>query len=387
MMDLARVQVIMNQKGIDVLVLQSPENIFYTSDIPSLLSSINPTIFYERKPIPLFSIVPKDGKPTVIYARGLEPCLTESTISDKVYYGGTAVLHYHVEGAKEDVIAATAPKAVAKVLEQKGFTKGKVGIEREDLSISWYELLSKELPDAKFKNADEVLDEAKLIKTQREIERLRKVAEITEAGFMAAIDAIDEGVTEFDLLDIVKETYWKKGCLWNDLNIGVGANGACPDCNPTEHKIERGDVVRIDGGAIFEGYFGDVARMAALGNAPDRVKRMHKIMVEAQEKVIDSMRPGVVVSDLFSLGQESVRKSGYPDYTRGHIGHSLGVSVEEWPHISPGVKLKLEPNMVFAVELPYYIPGLAGIQPEDMVRIAEDGVEWLSKTDRDLYVR
>jgi Xaa-Pro aminopeptidase len=92
------------------------------------------------------------------------------------------------------------------------------------------------------------------------------------------------------------------------------------------------------------------------------------------------------MSEVFQAGQEAVRANGIANYTRGHIGHSVGLDerIEEAPNLAPMEHRPLEPGMVLCVEMPYYAYGVGALQVEDMVVITDTGYEKLTSLGREL---
>jgi Xaa-Pro dipeptidase len=394
-MNLDKLQRIMQRHEIDALVLNSPQNVFYTTGLGETRPSFpNPTIYYEWDQIPIFSVVLANGSQYVVYAEGTEGSLSDAVTKNKRYYasyGDKPTTGFYFEGKAKSKPDGSSPFDVIRNILEENHAAKNIGVERSHIPLSLYEKLTKKLHDSTFKDADPVMSECRLIKTQEEVSRLKRAAEVTGDAMLAAIKKMEPGVTEADLINVVKKTCLDEKCGWNHTNIGFSEDGATVTLSPSsffsKRQLKPGDSVRMDMGATFEGYESDVARTACLGQPQEKVSRVHKAVLGAQRAVIEAMRPGVTVSELHKIGVQHVRKAGFPEYSRGMIGHCIGVDIEEEPHISEGDNTVLEPNMVFAVELPYYIPSVAGIQPEDVVVVTNDGAEILSDIDPDIYVR
>ena len=113
---------------------------------------------------------------------------------------------------------------------------------------------------------------------------------------------------------------------------------------------------------------------------------MHRALQSAHARARELMRPGVKLSEIYRVATEEVRSHGFPNYSRGHFGHSIGLDsfVEEPPFISANEETQLQPGMVLCLETPYYAESLGSFQLEDMILITQDGCEVFNKSGYDL---
>ena len=102
--------------------------------------------------------------------------------------------------------------------------------------------------------------------------------------------------------------------------------------------------------------------------------------------MLSALRPGQPLGQAHAAATRTMHAAGFTSFSRGHFGHSVGAGVfsEEWPFIAAGSDVQLEPNMVIAVEAPYYVRGIGGFIIEDQFLVREDGLELLSPLPRDL---
>ncbi len=117
-------------------------------------------------------------------------------------------------------------------------------------------------------------------------------------------------------------------------------------------------------------------------------QRLHDVLREAQQAAREMIRPGVPLREVFTAAVDHVRANGYPRYSRGHVGHSVGIDTfhEEPPYISWQTEAVAEEGMVLAVEVPSYTPDVGAIMIEDMVVVHENGVRSLHTLPRSLEV-
>ena len=154
---------------------------------------------------------------------------------------------------------------------------------------------------------------------------------------------------------------------------------------PGDTKLERGDTIFYDIGCTYNGYRSDIGRVVCF-DAPDaRLEGLYAASKAGQERAFDTMRPGVTASTVFHAAVDLIRDQ-IPWYERHHVGHGIGVEFYDAPVLSPGVETPLEAGMVFEVETPYYELGYGGTFIEDTVIVRDDGIERLTRLDRDLHV-
>jgi len=169
--------------------------------------------------------------------------------------------------------------------------------------------------------------------------------------------------------------------MWCNTKFCAGrVNGATISHQPSDYRIQPGDPAIFDVGAIYEGYTSDLARVGYLGRIEKEGAKLYGVLRGAQEKAIQAMKPGAAISEVFTVAQNHVRESGYPNYTRTNIGHGVGVDFEEEPFIAPESNWKIEKGMTLAVEIPFYSTELGGFNIEDVVYVGEKGVEVLSSS-------
>jgi len=225
------------------------------------------------------------------------------------------------------------------------------------------------------------------VKSPQEIESLRSAARFAEIGLSASAREIRVGVTESRLASAYRTAVAAEdGCRGaRHCIISVGEDFS-PSCIPRTNPARAGDLVRYDVGADCAGYGSDIGRTFVAGKATSLQEKIYAALRAGHDAALDAIGPGVKMSEVFNVGQETVRASGIPNYTRGHIGHSVGLDdrIEEPPLLSAHEGRSLEPGMVLCVEMPYYAYGAGAFQVEDMVVITETGYEKLTSLGREL---
>ena len=373
----------MVERKIDALVVCSNENIYYASGF--YLEGYRGAMAWSL--MPQFLVLPREdlGAPTLI----VNNCVFElakrmSWVEDvRTYVTGS-----FLERSKEIKDYASTPiDAVTMLLKELNIANGNIGIEEDRISADIFLKIRNRLKLANLVEASDILKNMRLIKSEEEINRIKKAVEISEKGFLAARRAIESGASELEIMKAFMETAIKEGAYgFVQINMGSGSRSSDPISFPSDYKPRKGDFIRMDFGVKYKWYCSDIARCAAVGEVPAKFKKMYYALLNAQRKAIKMIKPGIKMSEIFKVGIKTAKVSGhFGEYARTNIGHHIGLELEEDPFIRPDVEMTLEPNMVLCVELPYYITGLVGMNIEDVVLVTEDGCEELSNIDRELW--
>ncbi|MEE8448934.1 MAG: Xaa-Pro peptidase family protein [Thermodesulfobacteriota bacterium] len=385
-MDLNRARALMAQAGIDLLVASCPENIFYASGFPVIPSVGNRGVFNQaRISQSVFALLPQQGDPALVCSAGVAGVVRQYSRFKDIRFCSTNIYIERPKGRVE-VLAPTAVECLSQLIVEKAGNSPVLGLEHAWLSASAIDNLRRLLPQARFKEAANLFWELRKIKSAEEIEKVRAAVRTAEQALVKAISVIREGITEREVLQVYKQELLGQGCDWGTTSMGAGVNSGEVYHVAGDYRLRVGDVVRFDLGAIHQGYFCDISRTACVGKLPDELKPIFSVCLEAQTRMVEMIRPGVKFKELFNTGVETVRKGGYANYHRADMGHSFGLIVREPPFIEADSEQELQPGMVIAVEAPFYISGVGGVNIENNVLITSDGREVLDHISKELYV-
>ena len=170
-----------------------------------------------------------------------------------------------------------------------------------------------------------------------------------------------------------------------DPIVVTGANGSQCHGIPGNTKLQKGDLITMDTGALLHGYHSDMTRTVALGYVSDEQKAIYDTVLKAQLAVIDAVRAGVRCCDVDKVARDIIERP-YPG-TFGHgLGHGVGFEIHEWPRFSKLDTTACEPGMVITVEPGIYLPGKCGVRIEDMIVVTEDGCRNLTHSPKELII-
>jgi Xaa-Pro aminopeptidase len=273
-------------------------------------------------------------------------------------------------------------------LRASGVEKGKLGLELGSIQVPVWEMLRSSLPQATFVDSTSLLYNARAVKTPYEIECLRYSAKAHEEVIFSTMADVTIGMSHAEILSRFrsKALSTKKIDSIRFMFISIGALFA-PCMIPYDVKVRSGDLIKYDGALVTGGYGSDMARTFIVGDPSYDQQRVNRPLVAAHMAALDMMGPGVLPKDVFNKAMQTAHENGLPHYSRGHVGHSVGLdqTIEEPPFLSGTSEVPMVPGNVFCVELPYYAHNFGSIMNEDIVLITEDGKELLTIADRKLH--
>lgn len=266
----------------------------------------------------------------------------------------------------------------------------KIMIEGERLSVARWQALKKALPDAVFDSEalDGIINGIRARKRGDEVEKIVKAQRIAEEALRLLLPQVKVGAVERELaleLDTTMRRLSAQDVSFETILIS-GKETSKPHGVPSDKKIERGDFVTIDFGALYQGYHSDMTRTFAVGEASDEMERIYDTVLQAQLAGLDALAPGKVCRDVDKVSRDLIAAAGFGDRFGHGLGHSVGVEIHEYPYLNPRCDAVLQPGNVVTVEPGIYIPGFCGVRIEDMALITEAGFENLAVYPKELIV-
>lgn len=297
----------------------------------------------------------------------------------------------YIEAAKNKIICCEVEEQKGKLMDYaKRFNCKVLAVEADRLTVTQLKNLRKALHGIKLTTVgtDKIIDSFRAVKNEAEIENICKAQRIAEAAFDHILSFIKVGVTEKEValeLDHYMLSHGADGLSFETIAIS-GANTSKPHGVPTDKKIEHGDFVTMDYGAVVNGYHSDMTRTVAVGAASDEQKKIYKIVFEAQLAVLRVLKNGVKCSDADKAARDVITEAGYGEYFRHSTGHGVGIEIHEKPFVSPRSTAMLRSGNVVTDEPGIYIPEKFGVRIEDMALITENGCKNLTKAPKELII-
>ena len=199
---------------------------------------------------------------------------------------------------------------------------------------------------------------------------------------------IRPGVTEREIAAELTYRQLRLGAEGNSFDpiVVTGSHSSMPHGVPGERKIEMGDFITMDFGAVYHGYRSDMTRTVAVGFCSDEQKKVYNTVLDAQLKAIDYIRPGVSCRDVDRVARDYIYGAGYEGCFGHGLGHSVGVEIHEMPACNQRCDTVLAAGTVMTVEPGIYLENRFGVRIEDMIYLGDAGNINLTKSRKDLII-
>jgi Xaa-Pro aminopeptidase len=275
--------------------------------------------------------------------------------------------------------------SLIKAIKDKNLTKGVIALDTSGITPTFYEYLKAKLPEAKIIDGTPLLQEIRMVKTDLEVERIKRATAITEKSMEDSLEIAREEITELDLSGMFAYSVTYDGGMVSQNLIGFRERSAFPNPMPSLFEAQRRDVIRLTLGCTWDHYHSNISRTAVIGKPLQKVKRLWETIKSAQDVAIDAITPGTKVSEVYDKAIKPLESSELK-ITPSALGHSLGVECNEQPWIMANNDSEIIEGMVINVDIPALELGWGGIQIEDTILVKSDGSELLTSTDRTLYL-
>lgn len=247
----------------------------------------------------------------------------------------------------------------------------------------------KELTGATPSTATADVDEIRRVKTQEEIEWIRKAARLADRGYEQFVRAARAGMTEFELVAEVEGFIKANGAEDNFMLVASGGTEVTAMKPPTARKLQAGDSVITELTPQINGYYAQICRTLIIGPPSAKQLESYAIFAEAQKAAQDLLRPGVDISDVARVQNDVFRKHGYGEYTGAQYtrvrGHNLGLYPDELPHVLENVHYTCKKDMVIIAHPNTYLPLSGYMVFGDTLLVTETGCVSLNQTERRLF--
>ncbi len=257
-----------------------------------------------------------------------------------------------------------------------------LGLEASHLNLATYTLLQEALKDGPHLVPTQGLVEGlRQVKEPGELALMEKAARLADKALDHVLPHLKPGVGEVKLAWELEKSMRERGSepLPFEPIVASGPQSAMPHARPTTRALAEKEPVLIDIGARIQGYGSDLSRTFPVGEADDNFKKIYPVVLEAQERALSGIRPGMKGEEADRLAREVIEKAGYGESFGHGLGHGVGLAPHEAPHLGPSSPDVLEEGMAFTVEPGIYIPGWGGVRIEDLVVLEKDGPRLLSR--------
>ncbi len=269
--------------------------------------------------------------------------------------------------------------------------KKRLHIEAERLSLSKYNNLKKLFSSLELigdGKLDEKISEIRTVKTREQVNTIVKAQRIAEKAFDHILKFISVGKTEKEIALELEYFMLKNGAdaLSFETIAVSGKNSSMPHGVPTDKKVENGDFITMDYGAVIDFYHSDMTRTVAVGEVSSKQAEVYETVLKAQDAAFAAMKANVSCKEVDRAARDLIKNAGYGDFFGHGLGHGVGVEIHELPTLNPNSEALLKPGHIVTNEPGIYLPGEFGVRIEDMALITEDGYENLTKSEKKLII-
>lgn len=227
------------------------------------------------------------------------------------------------------------------------------------------------------------------VKTPCELEKMQRAQDIAEAAFDNALEnVIKAGVTELEVaraLDFYMLSHGAEELSFETIVLS-GKNTSVPHGVPSDKKIQKGEFVLMDFGAVYDGYHSDMTRTVCVGEPSEEMRSIYEITLEAQKRCLDYARPGIKCKELDACARDYIEAMGFGEAFGHGLGHSVGLEIHESPAANTRDETILQENMVMTVEPGIYLPEKFGVRIEDCIYISKNGYTNFTHSPKNLVI-
>ena len=360
-----KAQRLMHAQRLDAMLLTTEAQVRYFSGFL--------TQFWQSPTRPWFLLLPASGKPIAVIPSIGVAGMRQTWIED--------IRSWSSPRPDDDGVSLLL-SSIGELPARYGRIGMTLGVEsRLRMPLEDFRRLERALGRSEVVDCAGLLLELMSVKSSAEIEKIRYVCGIVSASFEALPQFAAAGKSERDIVRAMRIDLLQRGADHTPYIVSASGADGYGDIimGPGDRRLRPGDLLIIDTGTVYDGYFCDFDRNFAFGKASDRTRGIYRTVYDSTEAGLAAARPGATTSDVWRAMWSVLEAGGASHNDVGRMGHGLGAQLTEWPSLSPADNTPLEPGMVITLE-----PGMNYDDDKIMVHeenivITEDGAELLSK--------
>jgi Xaa-Pro aminopeptidase len=348
--------------------------------------------------------------------------------ADKFYFSGTvqdgaifipvngkslfmvrkSLLRAQEESELESIVPFSSYSQIPEILSEYGFSDVKeLGLELDVMPVKIHSKLQGIFSNAKISDASPYIRKIRMVKSNYELDAMKKAGEILSKAMQAVPSLLKEGMSEIELAaetelilrkeghqGIIRMRKWNQECFYglilsgesgaisNYMDAPLGGRGPCPAAprGASSKKIKRGEPIIIDMVSAYNGYVVDCTRTFWIGELPGRLADALDLSMKIQEAVVDIFKSGVNLREIYETALSMAIDAGFGEFFMGYdnskvkfLGHGVGLELDELPVIAEGYEFTLKENMTVAIEPKFLFPEIGAVGVENT---------WASKKGR-----
>jgi Xaa-Pro aminopeptidase len=288
----------------------------------------------------------------------------------------------------ERLIERPCVPALAALTDTKGYRRA--GFESHRVTVDDLDVLAEQAAEVELVRAPGLVEELRVVKDEAEVEALRMACAAADRALadLVAHGGLRPGRTEREIARELESRMLDHGATAPSFEtiVAAGANSAVPHHRPTDAELATGDLVKLDFGALVDGYHSDMTRTFVLGAPADWQRELYDLVAAAQAAGRAALRPGADVADVDDAARSVIEHAGRGEEFLHGLGHGVGLEIHEAPSLAKTGEGRLSAGMAVTVEPGVYLSGRGGVRIEDTLVVRDGEPELLTLTTKQLVV-
>ncbi|MCM6776824.1 aminopeptidase P family protein [Nocardia sp. CDC159] len=290
-----------------------------------------------------------------------------------------------------DLHAEIARASARRLVELAGeWQTGRVGFESHVVTVDQHRGFLEWGAGLEFVATPGLVEQLRMVKDAYEVDRLRAACAAADAALAALLErgGLRPGRTERQVARELEWLMFEHGAhkIAFETIVATGANSAVPHHRPTDAELAPGDFVKLDFGAVVDGYHSDMTRTLVLGAPADWQREVYELVYAAQRAGREALKPGAACNAVDAAARSVIEAAGQGELFVHGLGHGVGLQIHEAPGLAKTGTGTLLGGVAVTVEPGVYFPGRGGVRIEDTLVVREGGPELLTLTTKDLTV-
>ena len=326
--------------NIEALYVSSPENLYYLSGFTS-------------------------GDGALLVSEEQVALLTDSRYLEQAKQESPGCVLVEMRDSYPDTLAAYL----------RNFRISKLGLDGKHLCYKDYHSFKDRLSGLNIVETGGLVEKLRLIKDGQEIDKIKTAVGMADQAFADVLPILKPGLSEREIALRLEYNMKRLGAddIAFKIIVASGARSALPHGVASGKRLETGDLVTMDFGAVFQGYHSDITRTMVIDEPDQQQYKIYQIVLEAHLKAMDTVRDGVVAWEVDKAARDIITANGYGEYFGHGTGHGLGLYIHEDPRLSQKDQTVLRKGMTVTIEPGIYLPGWGGVRIEDTVVVEDHG--------------
>ena len=319
------------------------------------------------------ALLPKEGNPVVVLPQDWSQAIIDQG------WQGEVLVYDENQGYETGAFV----KALEELIVSMGLDKNKIGLDTSRVSKGLMDSLSGKLPNIEWEQADPMLRDLRIIKTEGEIDFIERACKQADRGIIYALMHLEgvvdnPGYTIAEITERIRVHVNENGASGvGILNSAFGSDGQIY-YTPQRGWVKNGELFRMDVSAHYMGYWTNIGRMGVTGKPTPDQENAYKENLMLKETALEMLKPGVACNEVYAHVARVAEKQAVGFWKEPGIGHGVGASHHEAPYLNLSCSTELRAGMVIALDIYTYGPRQELIHNKDIYAITEEGNRKLS---------